>query len=538
MMNNLVNNQNINFNNILHFYLWVSQGENVSSNRNYYPIETKFAALTFYSQPFEKANEQFLLNLEKGIISQDSEGGSNDICKLITGSCPIIPIINKDTKQKLVYLPSLTFYVNPPANKVEEGFMGLYYFSLIKTDVSKCKVIENEKILSHADLLNLQTYTYSTIFQKVLKNCAEKKIDPDNVMLGIYTSQSRYEKYIPEYNQTDITNLIPKYANISLEHASTLNSINDYSENVSSFPCFIIDNNVSSNWTPLGNIKTQGCGLNILSYYGIIPPASTREEISCLSMKGTSIFRILDYINKYYFIQKYNLTNMEFFILRAELKFGLTIIINFMKGFKTNNKYAILFRLYSRDKYPDPKKGEITSDIGHSSSIACYNDEIRYIDPIYEINTLLQGTKEEQVNQAYHFASQGSSFKIIDIIFIYNNNKKIDNSTLPTTNKSELEQEINYGNCFIRARPVDLFYGGKNKKKKNKTRQEIKKKNKTRQEIKKRKNKTKKYIYSKNTRDKKYKKKNRQYGGYDTFEEVMLNIDKKNGVNSNIVLQS
>ena len=65
MMNNLVNNQNMNFNNILHFYLWVSQGENVSSNHNYYPIETKFAALTFYSQPFEKANEQFLLNLEK-----------------------------------------------------------------------------------------------------------------------------------------------------------------------------------------------------------------------------------------------------------------------------------------------------------------------------------------------------------------------------------------------------------------------------------------------------------------------------------------
>ena len=542
MTSNLVNNQNINLDNVLHFYLWVSHGENVSSNRNYYPIETKFAAITFYSHPFEKVYEHFLLNLEKGIKSQDIEGGSNDICRLIKGSCPIIPIINKDTKQKIVFLPSLTFYVNPPSDKVEEGYlgetdnkeyerlMGLYYFSLIKTDVSKCKVIDYQEILNHADLLKLQTYTYSTIFQKVLQNCAEKKLDPDNVMLGIYSCQTRYKKYIPEYNQTDITNLIPKYANISLERASTLNSMKDYSETATCFPCFIIDYKPLPDWSPLGNIKTQGCGLNLLSYYGLIPQASTREEISCLSMKGTSIFRILDYINKYYFIQKHNLTNMEFFILRSDIKFGLTIIIDFMRAFKTNYRYAILFRVYSSDKYPDPKKGEITSDIGHSSSISCYNDEIRYIDPIYKINTILQGTKEEQVNQAYQFASEGTRFKIMDIIFVYNNNNKdVVNTNLPTITKANLEEEINNGKCFIRPRPVDLFYGGKNKNKKKKTRQEIKKRNN------KTKNKTKKYIYTKNRYD---NKKNKQYGGYDTFEEIMLNIDKKNGINSNIVLQS
>lgn len=255
-MDNLLNNE---YNNILHFYLWITHGANVSSNRNYYPLETKFAALTFYSHPFEKTYEHFLLNLEKGITSQDTEGGSNDICKLITGSCPIIPIINKDTNQKTVYLPPLTFSVNPAEDKVEEGYlgktenklyerlMGLYYFSLVKTDTSKCKVIVSQQILSHADLLNLQTYTYSTIFQKVLKNCGEKQIDPENVMLGIYSCQERYDKYIPEYNQLDIRDMIPKYANISIEHASTLNSINDYSENAISFPCFIIDNNPLKN---------------------------------------------------------------------------------------------------------------------------------------------------------------------------------------------------------------------------------------------------------------------------------------------------
>jgi hypothetical protein len=216
-----------------------------------------------------------------------------------------------------------------------------------------------------------------------------------------------------------------------------------------------------------------------------------------------------------------------------------------MKKYKTHNKYAILFRLYSSHKYFDQKKGEITSDIGHSASIACYNDEIRYIDPQQSIDKILEGTMEEQINQAFTIASYNSSFKIIDLIFVYNNNKQIaySDSEMPTFNKLILEEGINSGNCLIRPRPVDLVYGGINKNNKKKTYKIYKTYKQKGRKIKtKTKTKTVKNIHknSKNTHEKKYNKKNRnkQYGGYDTFEEVMLDTDKKNGIKSNIILQS
>jgi hypothetical protein len=538
-MDNLINND---YNNILHFYLWVSHGANVSSNRNYYPIETKFAALTFYSHPFETIYETFLDTLDKSIKFENTEGGSIDICKLMTGSCPIIPVINKDTKQKIVYLPPLIFTPEFPEDLKNDDesavkYIGLYYFSLIKTNNDNCKVIESKRILTNNDLINLQlkTITYSTIFQKVLQDCEKKKLDPNSVMLGIYSCQSKYDKYIPEYNQLDITNMIPKYANISIDHAYIINNIYEYNPNAYSSPCFIIDNNQFTGWEALGNIKTQGCGLNILSYYGIISKTSAREETVCLTSKGTSIFRILDYINQNYFIKKYNVNNMEYLILRLEIKNGITILIDFMKNYKTHNKYAIIFKIYRENTFLDKKQGNIYSEVGHTVSVACYNEEISYIDPQGSVFINFQGTQEEQVNQLSNYLLQ-NSFKYIDIIFTYNNRKQPYDSNLPTINKSIIEQGINNGNCVIRPRPVDLVYGGKNKNKnKKKTYKTYKQKGK------KIKTRTIKNIHkkSKNThRNNKKNNSNKQYGGYDTFEEVMLDTDKNNGIKSNIILQS
>ena len=537
-MDNLMNNE---YNNILHFYLWVSHGANVSSNRNYYPIETKFAALTFYSHPFETIHETFLDTLDKSIKFENTEGGSSFICKLMTGSCPIIPVINKDTKQKIVYLPPLIFTPEfqkdlkndeESAEESAEKYIGLYYFSLIKTNNDNCKVIENKRILTNNDLINLQlkTITYSTIFQKVLQDCEKKKLDPNSVMLGIYSCQSKYDKYIPEYNQLDIRNMIPKYANISVDRASIINNIYEYNPNAYSSPCFIIDNNQFTTWEALGNIKTQGCGLNILSYYGIISTTYAREETVCLTSKGTSIFRIIDYINQYYFIKKYNVNNMEYLILRLEIKNGILILIDFMKRYKTHNKYAIIFKVYRENIFLDKKQGNIYSEVGHTVSIAGYNGEIMYIDAQGSVFINLQGTLEEQVNQLSNYLLE-KSFRYIDIIFTYNNRKQSYDSNLPSINKSIIEQGINNGNCVIRPRPVDLLYGGKsndNKKNKKKTYKTSKPKGK----------KTKTKTIKNNKKDKKINRRNKQYGGYDTFEELMLDTDKKNGIKSNIILQS
>ena len=54
-------------------------------------------------------------------------------------------------------------------------------------------------------------------------------------MLGIYSCQNKYNQYIPEYNQTDIRDMIPKYANISLEPAFILSTNREFEKNALSF---------------------------------------------------------------------------------------------------------------------------------------------------------------------------------------------------------------------------------------------------------------------------------------------------------------
>jgi hypothetical protein len=221
---------------------------------------------------------------------------------------------------------------------------------------------------------------------------------------------------------------------------------------------------------------------------------------------------------------------MEYLILRLEIKNGILILIDFMKRYKTHNKYAIIFKVYRENIFLDKKQGNIYSEVGHTVSIAGYNGEIMYIDAQGSVFINLQGTLEEQVNQLSNYLLE-KSFRYIDIIFTYNNRKQSYDSNLPSINKSIIEQGINNGNCVIRPRPVDLLYGGKsndNKKNKKKTYNTSKPKGK----------KTKTKTIKNNKKDKKINRRNKQYGGYDTFEELMLDTDKKNGIKSNIILQS
>ena len=271
------------------------------------------------------------------------------------------------------------------------------------------------------------------------------------------------------------------------------------------------------NWKALANIKRQGCGLNVLSYYGLIPQTSAREETVCLTSKGTSIFRIVDYMNHYFI--KNGIVDNEYFILRNELLKGLQLIIHFINQYK-NHSYAIIFKVYKDNIHQD----NIFSEIGHTVSITCNNQEIVYIDPQQSLFEPIQGTQEEQVNKLYGFFSN-YFYKYIDIIFTYRNAKTDFDSDRPLYDKKTIIVDFIQNEHFVlRPRPFNITYGGGGnyKKKKAKTRNNNKKKIK---------NKTK------TIKNKRKPKKKKQSGGYDHFEEMMLNADKKNGIKSVIVLQ-
>jgi hypothetical protein len=211
----------------------------------------------------------------------------------------------------------------------------------------------------------------------------------------------------------------------------------------------------------------------------------------------------------------------KYFVLRMEIKTGLQlIIIHFMNQFKTQN-YAIIFKVYKENFF-----NKEFSEVGHSVSIAYNQGNIIYIDPQGELNAILQGTPEEMVNQLYSEFLNKTQFRYMDVIFTYYDNKEKFGPGIPTFDKKSIMEQINKKIFYFRPRPFNVNYGGNNKKKTrvNKKKRKI---NKTR------KNKTKKN----KTKNKRMNKKT-QYGGYDAFEEAMLDADKKNGIPSVLVVES
>lgn len=509
----------------VHLFLWVSHGENIGSSNNFYPIETKFQSVILYSKPF------------KVITSEELSELLNNPCRLILGSCPSIPIIDEKTNKKDVLLPPLLF-VNVQNDKPDiVEYSGLYHF-VIKmnpehtremviqphdTDMSQyinsCVYEYSEKIIDHANLITLfgnNSYiTYSQIYKLVTDQCKNKGLNPEDVLLGIFSCQIRQDRYSKEYNQ-QATNLIPRRVKPELSIAKIYDEL-DIDPQFYVSPTIIDFDKLPNSWNALARIKHQGCGLNVLSYFGILSQTYARESTVCLTLKGTSIFKITDHLNTYF--KSKGIQWPGFIILRYTFVRGLQTIIGVMKLLKMPN-VAIIFKMYNTNKAPDGKD----SQIGHTVSIFKYNNKIYYVDPQAEIGPIQIDEMiepivlENEIKKVY----SNPQWKYIDIIFTVSNTSL--GTYRPEIRANELEKMVSdsHGEIEFLIRTQDINYGGKNiLKSKKSNKKTIKKrilKNKNKyKSIKKRNNKK---------RSKKY------YGGEgendnDIFEELMIQIDKK-----------
>ena len=114
------------------FYLWIAHGTNVSSEQNYYPIETKFQAINLYSSPREIIYADFLEKLSQKIKTTTP---IPELCNLISGTCSYIPIINEKKNVKVVYLPPLIFGTISDPLSIEHKYIGLWHFKVHKTGI-------------------------------------------------------------------------------------------------------------------------------------------------------------------------------------------------------------------------------------------------------------------------------------------------------------------------------------------------------------------------------------------------------------------
>lgn len=534
--------------NFIHFFLWISHGGNVSAENNLYKMKTKFRSIIMYSRPFNTATDVQLTEL---ILNP---------CELILGSCPYVPIQQPDKNNpSYVYLPPILFSVNNP-EPVEEirTNTGLYYMkieSVSQDEISptsllmNCNILETTKIYDYEQLIipfkynqSNNKYTYSTIFRMVEEYCNNNHINPSESLLGLFSCQSLIHKYGNKYIQ-DVQNLIPKhvYDYKELETAPIIDNKQDLSlynnSNISFSNTIIRLNYIPTDWSALAGLKHQGCALNVLSFFGIIPEEKAREKTVCLDLNGTSIFKIIDYL--YTYINKTNSSNniIGFLVRRLPFDTAINEMINFIKETPIDN-YCMIFKMYNIKKFNDKDNHR-----GHTVAFYCKNIDsnkkvITYVDPqlsdkfdfILDINT--STSIIDIFGRISHFITSKyqNSFNFIDIIY--------------TVQKDFLKDRVEYGvrqifdehnQSHIIKRTRDITHGGKkiqthSKKIYLKKSSKLKKSDKKKNLLKKKLSKKKKRLHNKKTKKKmKYKK---QYGGDKPepvdFKALMREIDDKN----------
>jgi hypothetical protein len=381
----------------INFFLWVSHGTNVSDDSAYFylPFETKINYLVMYSKPTKNETYDTFVKLIQ------------NPCSLITGSCPFLPILQPNGK-KLIYLPPLGFEVKDDDSQKMKNAMGLYHFTIRKIGFEAChiavdgpatidNIIKETRIVGYNDIFRKfrhELFTYSSIFHIIKEYCKQFSLSLDEISLGILSCQSQIDKYLNKNNMKhNIKTFVPKVlidSTPSYKLKETIGATDKFD-----LLCYPYETDINIGWDALGGIKTQGCAINILSFYGIFKENEARQRVFCLPSTGTSIFKILDYILIALHNRDLTLAKNEkspdpaLMIVRYFLKEGIYIMVEILLTkcllYHITFNYVVIFKLYDNIMHKN-----IYSHMGHTVSL-CFNhvEEQKYsftfIDPQHDV---------------------------------------------------------------------------------------------------------------------------------------------------------
>jgi hypothetical protein len=266
-------------------------------------------------------------------------------------------------------------------------------------------------------------------------------------------------------------------------------------------------------------IKNKLCGLNLLSYFGLLDENMANELVAC-SFKSPSIFEIIDYINLYerrngrmnnqYIAMKRGIYDEDF--EGVDVLYDLTILFENVLNRKNKNLNYVTFFKLCTDNY---------ADNGVLASIYSDDKNIYYIDENYEfaVITKLFEHPFEDVS-LYDFVSEKyPEITDIDIIYICLKPGIVDFDVYSEEIlefDSDINRELQTHYSTILKRKNEKKYGGKKYKNKKRTNKRLTKKH-------------KKTKYSKNNT-----KCIQSGGNLDKFEKIMLDIDTQNKIKSAI----
>ena len=446
------------------FFLWVSHGTTATAiNRMVDKYQSKLGRFVYYSEHGEclaryNLDGIYLNTIQKTQIVEVVPNGqtthiSGNIKNMYIGKSSI----DNPGYSTGFLVPPIFYTLEHNINDVTYSYMGLYYFAI---DPTTFEFLKYQKLLDVADLIHMYGNKYislSIIERHVIQACKSLNItNLNNVNLGLYACQTGHPQYVQEYQQppTDINlDLESLHNKAELIPSSYINERHISYFALATTP---VDNNLmsqrlSTQWNALATMTHQGCALNVLSYYGIISQPRARERVVCLTLKGTSIFSIVNYINNYYTYTG------KFAITRLTLANGLKALYNYItQNLHTHtSSCVIIFKIYAENKIP---KKEEYSDVGHTVSV-CFDfntKSVWFIDPQVELKIQLINDPNQLGNIMGQYYP---SMKFIDLIMSgdYTNTFVVP----AVTTFNEMFDLIQKNVLTIRDVPRNLFYGGK-----------------------------------------------------------------------------
>ena len=448
------------------FFLWVSHGTTATAiNRMVDKYHSKLGRFVYYSEHGECLAKYSLDSIhlntikKKQIVEVLPNGYTSSISGNIKNMYKGKSSINNPGYLTGFLVPPIFYSLEHNINDVTYPYMGLYYFAI---DPATFEFLKYQKLLDVADLINMYGNKYISLSQieaHVINACKYLNItNINNVNLGLYACQTgllQYEKdYQPQQQHRDINDDLESLHNKAELIPSSY--INERHISYFSLATTLVDNNLMSQrlstqqWNALATMTHQGCALNVLSYYGIISQPRARERVVCLTLKGTSIFSIVNYIHNYYTYTG------KFAITRLTLANGLKVLYDFIaQNLQPHpSSCVIIFKIYAKNKIPNKEE---YSDVGHTVSV-CFDfntKSVWFIDP--QIQLKIQLTNDP--NQLGIIMSHNyPNMNFIDLIMCgdYTNT-----FVGPVITFNEMVDLIQQNILTIRDVPQNLFYGGK-----------------------------------------------------------------------------
>jgi hypothetical protein len=428
-----------------HYFIWCSHGVSVSPESYLYKMKAShFKSVDFFVEDKTIYNSTFAMNRALTIGSEFNTFLSNRVCKY---KC-----VGDN-----IYLFPMLFCNSIQDTDGHKSAMGLYYYRKHKTGKYSRK-----KLMNWHDLELEKIYTYSNIFSLVKRYSAMLSIPDNDVTIGLLCCRAPDEEFYVEY--PGFYKMPPEIYRENPDLYKPERALDKQFEIVPDTPPFTIEfrdcplrltffnpqvDVIHQSWKTLADVIHQGCGFNILGFYGLLLERKARERTVCLNIQGLSIFQFADlYENYQRDVEK--IDNIAFKIIRCPIQIGSQLIINTLNSLAAigNTNVAIVMKIYREDKFKDEY-----SDIGHFVSFFLDdNGNIHFIDPQAKIVPSKEPTEEGRLaHLKVFYDSYMKEFHFCDIMTSCVEKGYEFISFLPT------------GQMHVRTRPPNLYFGGKDK---------------------------------------------------------------------------